>query len=166
MATESYAGLTSQQLSAIKAVGADKISVKTTIATISVPPNHEVQVAIEEIEKQVPSTYAGILAKLEIDLAVIADGTPYTLSESKSALTFTVNVNLSSLSEIENGMVRQYYVLRNHNGKVDKLPASMDDFGNLTFSSNLFSTYAIVYEDVKEDRGSSPRYHQPVTGIE
>lgn len=44
---------------------------------------------------------------------------------------------------------RTYYVIREHEGKVEKLPATLSEDGkSLTFKSDKFSTYALAYEDV------------------
>lgn len=43
---------------------------------------------------------------------------------------------------------RTYYVIREHDGKVEKLPATLSEDGkSLTFKSKYFSTYALAYED-------------------
>ena len=42
---------------------------------------------------------------------------------------------------------RKFYVLRYHNGKVDKLAVSEDG----TFKTDKFSSYMLVYEDTKSE---------------
>lgn len=45
---------------------------------------------------------------------------------------------------------RVYYVVREHNGTVDKFEAKLSEDGkSLVFKSNKFSTYALAYEDAK-----------------
>ena len=46
---------------------------------------------------------------------------------------------------------REYYIVRSHNGKVDILETKYDEKTNsLTFETDKFSDYAIIYKDKKE----------------
>jgi len=46
---------------------------------------------------------------------------------------------------------REYYIARSHNGKVDVLETKYDEKTNsLTFETDKFSDYAILYKDMKE----------------
>lgn len=45
---------------------------------------------------------------------------------------------------------RKFFVVRLHNGKVEKLDSVMNEDGTLTFSTDKFSTYALAYEDTVE----------------
>lgn len=71
------------------------------------------------------------------------------ISETSKKITFKVALT-EELLNVEDGYTRTYYILRYHDGKVEKLDASL--VGNiLTFESDKFSTYAVAYEDkVKE----------------
>lgn len=50
---------------------------------------------------------------------------------------------------VESGYKRNYYIIRIHEGKAEKLGCSIKD-NKLLFSSGLFSTYVLMYEDTKE----------------
>lgn len=50
---------------------------------------------------------------------------------------------------VESGYKRNYYIIRIHEGKAEKLGCSIKD-NKLLFSSRLFSTYVLMYEDTKE----------------
>lgn len=71
------------------------------------------------------------------------------LSETTKKITFKVALT-EELLNVEEGYTRTYYILRYHDGKVEKLDASL--VGNmLSFESDKFSTYAIAYEDVANE---------------
>ena len=55
-----------------------------------------------------------------------------------------------TLKNTDKDINRKYYVIREHDGKVEKLDAKLSDDGKyLTFKSDKFSTYALAYEDVE-----------------
>jgi len=59
---------------------------------------------------------------------------------------------------------RTYYVIREHEGKVEKLPATLSEDGkNLTFKSKYFSTYALAYEDVAKVAEKVPQTADGIT---
>ena len=76
---------------------------------------------------------------IEIEL-VIDDKNEGLISETDGKLTFKVAIpeNLK-----KDG--RKFYVLRLHDGKIDKLPVNEDG----TFETDKFSSYMLVYEEVK-----------------
>lgn len=76
---------------------------------------------------------------IEIEL-VIDDKNEGLISETDGKLTFKVAIpeNLK-----KDG--RKFYVLHAHDGKVEKLPVNEDG----TFETDKFSSYMLVYEDVK-----------------
>lgn len=76
---------------------------------------------------------------IEIEL-VIDDKNEGLISETDGKLTFKVAIpeNLK-----KDG--RKFYVLRAHDGKVEKLPVNEDG----SFETDKFSSYMLVYEDVK-----------------
>ena len=63
--------------------------------------------------------------------------------------TFYVDFQHEVLRNNDSKMTRNYYIIREHNGQVDKLPATLSSDGkSVTFSTKYFSTYALAYEDV------------------
>ena len=52
-----------------------------------------------------------------------------------------------SLLNKDKSKLRTYYILRLHDGVVDKLETELNG-DTLTFETNKFSTYALVYEDI------------------
>lgn len=52
---------------------------------------------------------------------------------------------------------REYYIARSHNGKVDILETKYNEKTNsLTFETDKFSDYAILYKDTKEKEAVTP----------
>lgn len=70
----------------------------------------------------------------------------------QTAGQITISVSLpENLINTDSKVTRTYAVIRNHDGKVDVLNTTYDATGQtLTFQTNLFSDYAIAYQDVKE----------------
>lgn len=79
--------------------------------------------------------------------SVSADGTEKELGALKEldkeiTITIVIPKNL-----VQDG--REFFVLRNHDGKVDKLALSKNADGSFSFKTDRFSTYALAYKDVK-----------------
>lgn len=93
---------------------------------------------------------------IEIEL-VIDDKNEGLISETSEKLTFKVAIpeNLK-----KDG--RKFYVLRLHDGKIDKLPVNEDG----TFETDKFSSYMLVYEDVKATTPESKPEVKPGTNTE
>lgn len=93
---------------------------------------------------------------IEIEL-VIDDKNEGLISETNEKLTFKVTIpeNLK-----KDG--RKFYVLRLHDGKIDKLPVNEDG----TFETDKFSSYMLVYEDVKVTTPESKPEVKPGTNTE
>lgn len=71
------------------------------------------------------------------------------LETVEKTITFTVPVP-EDLPEVADGYERVFYIVRNHNGKIELLDAK-ETSGKLEFESDKFSTYAIAYKDVKKN---------------
>lgn len=93
---------------------------------------------------------------IEIEL-VIDDKNEGLISETDGKLTFKVAIpeNLK-----KDG--RKFYVLRAHDGKVEKIPVNEDG----TFETDKFSSYMLVYEDVKATTPESKPEVKPGTNTE
>lgn len=93
---------------------------------------------------------------IEIEL-VIDDKNEGLISETDGKLTFKVAIpeNLK-----KDG--RKFYVLRAHDGKLEKLPVNEDG----TFETDKFSSYMLVYEDVKATTPESKPEGKPGTNTE
>ena len=87
---------------------------------------------------------------LDITLYKSVNGT----SESIHELTKKLKISIELPTELINKdktITRTYFIARSHNGKVDILETNYDEKTNkLTFETDKFSDYAIIYKDKKE----------------
>ena len=88
---------------------------------------------------------------IEIQLYV-DDKNEGLITETSKGLTFKVAIPESLKKE-----GRKFYVLRLHDGKIDKLEVSTEG----TFTTDKFSSYMLVYEDVAKP---TPPETKPSTG--
>ena len=72
------------------------------------------------------------------------------LSESDNAITVTLKVP-SEIKAVQDGYKRTYYVVRVHDGKVELLDVTLNEDGTVSFKTDKFSTYSLVYVDTKEE---------------
>lgn len=87
---------------------------------------------------------------LDITLYKNIDGTNKSIHELTKVLKVTIKVPEELINK-DSKTKREYYIARSHNGKVDILETSYDEKTNsLTFETDKFSDYAILYKDKKE----------------
>ena len=85
---------------------------------------------------------------LDIQLQKIIGSQKSDVYELNSAINIKVKLN-SDLINKDSSKTRKYSVIRIHNGVSDILSATFDEAtGELTFATDRFSTYIVVYEDV------------------
>lgn len=89
-------------------------------------------------------------AYMEIDLfKMTTDGNVNAISDTNSAVSVTVTVPDDMLNK-DTGIIRTFYIARNHNGVVEILGATYDaNAKTLTFKTDKFSDYAIIYRDAQ-----------------
>ena len=87
---------------------------------------------------------------LDITLYKSVNGTNKSIHELTKVLKVTIKVPEELINK-DSKTKREYYIARSHNGKVDILETSYDEKTNsLTFETDKFSDYAILYKDTKE----------------
>ena len=59
------------------------------------------------------------------------------------------------LPEVKKGLKRTYKIIRIHEGKAEELEVTDNGNGTLTFITDRFSTYALVYTDIEESIGET-----------
>ncbi len=83
---------------------------------------------------------------LEIDLSmhltINGDDTEYLLEEVPQAIKITITIPDELADDGEDEY--DYYIVRVHDGEAELIPAEYQDDGTLTFSTDKFSTYAIL----------------------
>ena len=92
-----------------------------------------------------------VVKYLDITLYKSVDGVNESIHELSNVLKITLSVS-KELKNTDNKIKREYYIARNYNGKVDILEAKYDEKAStLTFETDRFSDYAILYKDTKLD---------------
>ena len=87
---------------------------------------------------------------LDITLYKSVNGTNESIHELSKAMKVTIKVPEELINK-DSKTKREYYIARSHNGKVDILETKYDEKTNsLTFETDKFSDYAIIYKDKKE----------------
>ena len=87
---------------------------------------------------------------LDITLYKSVNGTNESIHELSKVMKVTIKVPEELINK-DSKTKREYYIVRSHNGKVDILETKYDEKTNsLTFETDKFSDYAIIYKDKKE----------------
>ena len=141
-----------------KAIKDSKIDVTdiNAIVMVTIDNKKEEQVpeeaskSINELAKEKENIK--VVSFFDITLNVKNNVTGETLG-TLSTLDNKIKFNMAlpeELTKVAEGYTRKYYVVRYHDGKSEIISASVD--GNvLSFESDKFSTYALAYEDVKDE---------------
>lgn len=96
--------------------------------------------AVNKLNAFAKSSGSKAVSTFDITLSMLIDGKDEgSIAETNAPLTFNIPIP----QELKKAG-RKFYVLRYHDGKVDELP--VDDNGN--FTTDKFSVYMLVYEDV------------------
>lgn len=128
------------------------------------------EVKEETIAEEVKQKVSEVIKDEEIiagyfDINFLLKGNDVELGKV-TKLNNSVKVSLelpTTIKEVEEGYTRTYYVIRLHDGQVEKLDASIVD-GKLTFETDRFSNYAISYVDTKIDDKDENLDDVPKTG--
>lgn len=87
---------------------------------------------------------------LNITLYKSVNGTNESIHELSKVMKVTIKVPEELINK-DSKTKREYYIVRSHNGKVDILETIYNEKTNsLTFETDKFSDYAIIYKDKKE----------------
>lgn len=120
--------------------------------------NAQVQADAKKIQKELEAltaesnNTATVAMYLDLSVLIKADDIELgNITNLSTPMKFTVVVPENLLAE-----GREFYILRVHNGAVKKIVPERNK-NILTFGTDRFSTYAVVYEDKKvEDNGTTP----------
>lgn len=86
----------------------------------------------------------------EIDLLKVLNENSIISQVTETAKPIKLTVKIpSTINPVANGYTRTYYVIRVHNGEADILNTNLNSDGTISFETNKFSTYSLVYEDTK-----------------
>lgn len=103
---------------------------------------------------------------LNITLNKIVNGTNESIHELTKVMKVTIKVPEELINK-DSKTKREYYIARSHNGKVDILETIYNEKTNkLTFETDKFSDYAILYKDTKEKEAVTPTVKVETTNKE
>jgi len=119
---------------------------------------------VAKVEKAAGKATIAQYLDLNVLMTVYADGKEVTkgnVNKLDKAITFTIAIP-ENLEKVDEGITRNYFVIRVHDGEVTKLPTKINSDGTLSFETDCFSTYALVYEDVAKTGATNTE--SPKTG--
>jgi len=91
---------------------------------------------------------ADLVMLLDIKINLLADGQPIgTLNSLGDEISFVIE-----LPEGIDEVGKTFFMIRVHGDKTDVLPLTKLEDGKYVFSTDKFSTYALAYKEVKEDK--------------
>ena len=103
---------------------------------------------------------------LDITLYKSVNGTNESIHELTKVMKVTIKVPEELINK-DSKTKREYFIARSHNGKVDILETSYNEKTNsLTFETDKFSDYAILYKDTKEKEAVTPTVKVETTNKE
>jgi len=103
---------------------------------------------------------------LDITLYKNIDGTNKSIHELTKVMKVTIKVPEELINK-DSKTKREYFIARSHNGKVDILETKYNEKTNsLTFETDKFSNYAILYKDTKEKEAVTPTVKVETTNKE
>ena len=103
---------------------------------------------------------------LDITLYKKIEGTNKSIHELSKVMKVTIKVPEELINK-DSKTKREYYIARSHNGKVDILETKYNEKTNsLTFETDKFSDYAILYKDTKEKEAVTPTVKVETTNKE
>ncbi len=101
-----------------------------------------------------------ILDYVDIKINLQSNNQDYPITNLKDKIELALTI--PPAPAVESGYYREYYVLREHDGSIEKLDSKVSEDGKtITFSSDKFSVYAVGYVDRKI---SSSNLNNPKTG--
>lgn len=111
------------------------------------------EVVVELLADVSPAEQSAIMSVLEenetvaqyLDIRILVkanDSEIGTINELNREITFTIAIPEDLKAEN-----RTFWVVRLHNGVAERLQTTMNPDGTLSFSTDKFSTYALIYED-------------------
>ena len=138
----------------------DKLLTKEEEKQVAAGVNISVELSVEDISKNVSAADKALIEKaldkntvgLYLDITLfkkLDNAEPVKITNTNGAVTVTLVVP-ENLRNTDGNVVRTYQIVRVHNGKAELLDTVYDaKTGKLSFQTDRFSTYALVYTDAK-----------------
>ena len=91
----------------------------------------------------------------DINIVKNIDGSETNVTTTNKSITFSIKLD-KELINTDTNVNREYSIVRIHDGKAEFIPCEFDSAtGTITFSSDKFSVFAVVYSDTKTDNGNT-----------
>ena len=91
----------------------------------------------------------------DINIVKNIDGSETNVTTTNKSITFSIKLD-KELINTDTNVNREYSIVRIHDGKAEFIPCEFDSAtGTITFSSDKFSVFAVVYSDTKTDNGNN-----------
>lgn len=85
----------------------------------------------------------------------IGNDDPKKVANTNGTVTITIEVPTKLVNK-DSGVTRTYQIVRVHNGKAEVINCKYDaEAGTITFETDKFSTYALVYKDAAKSTGTN-----------
>ena len=85
----------------------------------------------------------------------IGNDDPKKVANTNGTVTITIEVPTKLVNK-DSGVTRTYQIVRVHNGKAEVIKCKYDaEAGTITFETDKFSTYALVYKDAAKSTGTN-----------
>ena len=136
----------------------DKLLTKEEQKLMQEGVNINIDLQIKDVSEDVPAADKALVEKsldkhtvgLYLDITLtkqLGEAAPVKITETNDAVTVTITVP-EQLRNTDAKVNRSYQVIRVHEGKADILNTVYDaNTGKLSFETDAFSTYALVYTD-------------------
>jgi len=136
-----------EELKKTSEVDITKKDIDVALNIKDITPNAEIKNKISEKIKN------GTIANyFDVSINVI-DKSTNTIIGNLTELNnkITLSIEIPDSLKAKEGYIRKYYILREHNGVIEVLDTKNEN-GTLTFETNKFSTYALAYTEMKEEK--------------
>ena len=154
--------LTAEELSQVGDGASIRVLLKVTVASTTITEESKAQ-----IEKAAEGYVIGQYIDISLFKQTICNGQAGELirltgTYEEMEISLVVPENLLNR---DNSVTRTFWIIRNHDGKVEFLPATYDAQTNtLIFKTDKFSDYAIVYKDAKKAAENPAKPDNTATG--
>ncbi len=145
---------------------ADKVLTKEEKERIANGESVKVYLEVKDIsdtvaktdKKKVEAAKGDAELGMYLDLSLykkIGNDDPKKVANTNGTVTITIKVPTKLVNK-DSGVTRTYQIVRVHNGKAEVINCKYDaEAGTITFETDKFSTYALVYKDAAKSTGTN-----------
>ena len=155
-------GITKEVVNKIKTAIEEGKTIKTEIVSNNITESNISDTVKEKVEQTKEST-SKVLGYFDINLEIKTDNDALgRITKLENAIRITIDTKelVKSLPTIEAGKTRKFSVIRIHEGETDILEATLNEDNTLSFNTDRFSDYIVVYNDISTNSNTS----NPQTG--